>query len=753
MGFLSTDDVTSTASPDTSAGRFIHAKDVIPAGVPTASEEALQSPTFADPIGTIAKHPYVTSGLIGGVEGLEGGPVGAAIGVGKGVVGQYLTEKAADVNPYLGLAVGLASPFALDKSVSSIEGLSKAPAATVSAARDAAETAEADVYAKAPKQLYDYSQKVDAATQTETGAIKTLGAKGAKAIEKVQKEATTKMAPELAQAELEKFTGRTPEDTAAARTADPAEFAARRTRMRQVVMGPASRIGDELGAQFQTATEGKLGNEANISHVEKAVATEQKWLTDHNTELAKPVRDLIAEMPVGEVDSALERQVPDLLRGKGHADAQGRFTQLLKEWDDKNPNAKIESEELKSIAVRALGGKSGTKPTVGQLLGWRTAATKLVGSTADHNQVVALELRDALDRSLMESGVDIPPELRERWGSYKSLFNSKFRHQVATAADPVQYGKALFEQPQRGLQVWKAATPEEQTHLRQLFGDYVNANKLKPMQLGKRVDPTVMKEMFGNSPYAQIKPWLETEPKAVAWQHFRQTDPQAEAIVMQGAKRELDTITTEKAAAVRKAGIDLAQKMGVAGRGKLAKILAQTDPVAAAKIVEQEFPFSPQAAQQLYKDAQTVPAKQALTSFREGKQLEKGLDINKVREEAAVAELMKGESQSGGMASRLKRSILYWHLPMALAGMGVGGMMGPRQAAIGGIMGAMFGATKLRGLFRPALNTPEAASAYWRALNMAPNRLNAAQHGARLARGMVAAAEAHLQQGDQEADQ
>src|SRR6266851_6757858 len=729
MGFLSTDAVTASNAPaESGGGRFIHAKEVIPAGVPTAEQEALQSPTFADPIGTMAKHPYITAGVLGaalGPEALAAVPGagtalgGAALGAGEQMAYQKIAEEgqklAGPEHPYLGLIPGLIAPSLVGGAT---HYLSSVPKASVTAARDAAEAAEQSVYEKAPKQLYDYGQKVQAATEKETGAIKTLGEKGASAVEKVQKQATEAMAPELAQRELEKFTGRTPEDTAAARTADPQEFAARRARMRQVVMGPASRVGDELGQEFQAATEGKLGNEAQIGHVEKAVASEQKWLTDHNSELAKPVRDLIAEMPVGEVDSALEAQVPELLRGKGPKEAQARFTGILKEWDTKNPGAKMESDDLKGMAVRAMGGKTNAKPTVGQLLGWRTAATKLVGATADHNQVVALELRDALDKSLMDSGVEISPALRERWGGYKATFNSKFRHQVATAADPVQYGKALFEQPQRGLQVWKAATPDEQGHLRQLFGDYVNANKLKPLQLGKRVDPAVMKQMFGDSPYAQIKPWLETEPKAVAWQHFRQTDPQAEALVKQGAQRELENITTEKAGALRKAGIELAEKMGVAGRGKLGRILAQKDPVAAAKIVEQEFPFSPEQAQQLYRQAQAQPARQSLTSFREGKQLEKGLDINRAREDAAVGALMKGGSNV--LLNSLKRRLFAWHLPMLMGGALMGHVAG-YQTGISGMIVGMMGAESLRKLLQPSLATPEAATAYWRSIALAPN--------------------------------
>jgi hypothetical protein len=375
-------------------------------------------------------------------------------------------------------------------------------------------------------------------------------------------------------------------------------------------------------------------------------------------------------------------------------------------------------------------------------MGWRTGASKLVASQTGHNQAVAMQIRDAIDQTLMDAGVNVPPALREQWGTYKALFDSKFRRNVATAPNPLGYGKSLFESsPERSLTIIRNATPDERNSLKQLFADYVYSKNWTPKQLGKRMNPDVLKELFGDTPYAKFQPWMDTPKMAAAWESARAGDPDISRLARAGFQNEIQAITEERAADVRKAGIELARKLGPAGRGKLAKILSTRDPIAAARIVEQEFPISPQGAQELYRQSQLTPGKKAFDAVREAKAIQGGLDISATREAAAVQALMK---QPGNATMAMyKRRLYAWHLPMLLAGAASGAIGGHSiggtyQAGISGMIMGMMAAEKVRDMLRPALTDPEAARAYWQAIEMKPSALTARRHGALLARVLAA---------------
>ena len=701
---------------------------------------------------TSSYDPLVENVTIGAVTGGLGVPAGFGfipktvggklLTMAEGTAEQYLygwaSEKAQQVvteqvGPKTGLAAGIVAPLMLGGVQGAVGRMGGIPAAQAGAAREAATVAETMAYEKAPEQLYEYGEDIAAAN-------KQYARKAAETTLEVAEE----QAPQQAAGKLGEFLGRTPEETAATKSMEPEDFALHRANMRNATFGGPNRISQALGSQFEAATAGKLNDPGEIAPVAKSVASEREWLDTHNLPLAKPVEDLINSMPVAETDSELKAKIPDLLRGKADKESQARFTQYYDEWTKAHPDQAIDKEARDAIAIRALGGQGTEKPTIGQLLGWRSQASKLVATMRDHNQHVAMELRDALDQSLLDSGLQIPQGLREQWATYKSQFNPSFRRSVATAANPVRYGKALFsDDPQRTLQVIRNATDDEKNSLRQLFADYVHTQGMDPLKMGKKVSPSVLKSLFGETPYQNIKPWLETDPKALAWEQFQKGVPTSAVLSSKGFQDEMQTISAERAAAVRQAGIKLARKLGPAGRGKLAKILSTRDPEAAAKIVEQEFPITPEGAQALYAQAQQVPAKRAFEQAREARQIERGLDINAVRENAAVAALMKDPKSI--VMNNLKRRLYAWHLPMLLAGGLAGGGVGSHyQLGISGMIVGMMAAEKFRNMLRPALTDPEAAREYWRAIEMTPSTLNARKFGARMARIATAVASRRL---------
>ena len=724
---------------------------------------------------TSSYDPLVENVTIGAVTGGLGVPAGFGfipktvggklLTMAEGSAEQYLygwvSEKAQQagtelVGPKTGTVAGIVAPLALggiQGRVGSGLGRLRAPvsAAQEEAARIAATTSEAKAYEAAPETIYDFGEDVAKANEKAAGKTKdafekaaTLRQKETTALTAEQKAAQAKTATQAGQAMMQDFFGRSPEEAAAVRRMPLEDLALHRANMRKAVFGPINRISNDLGKQFEVATEGRLGDLAeNTESLTKTVGDERQWLGERGMPLSKPVEDLLAKLPSAETGASIpESQVTDLMSGEGPAAAKARLTQMMDQYVAAHKDNRIPSPTMRSMASQALGGPRTIAPTVGELLGWRSEAAKLVGSQVDHNQHVAMEVRDALDQTLMDSGINIPPELREQWGTYKSLFDKGFRRNVATAPNPIGYGKKLFETPERGLQIIRNATPDERQSLKQLGADYVYARAYSPKTMGKKIDAQVLRELYGGTPYEKLAPWMDTEKDAVNWESAVASNPQVEQLIQKGYQSDLANIATERAADVRKAGIKLAQKLGPAGRGKLAKILSTRDPVAAAKIVEREFPISPEAAQKLYADAQQMPAKRAFDQTREAKQIEKGLDINAERENAAVAELLK-QPQNRSM-DNLKRRLYAWHLPMLLAGGaaslagGHAGMGLEYQLGISGMIASMMAAREFREMLRPALTDPEAAREYWRAISMTPSMLNARKFGAQMARIAIA---------------
>jgi hypothetical protein len=737
---------------------------------------------MSDPMVENATIGVMTAGLGSGIGFVPKTAAGRILNAGIGTAEQYLygwtaekagnyaTEKAAQSDnptvkaaaPIIGAVAGFAAPMVVggleSRLGSSAANLRSLPAAQEQAARTAADTAETKALEGAPKDIYEFGGDVSKAERAKADKMQGAYEKGVKEVQNIRDESIAQkgkaleaQAPAASQAAMGKFLGRTPAESQSVLEMTPEDYALHRANMRNVVFGPVNRIGEDLGKQFEVATEGKLNNPVeNLDPLAKTIASEHEWLSERGKSVSKPIRDLLEQFPKPQTAEATQAQYADIMAGEGEKLSQARYTKLFDAWVRANPSKSIKSETNHQLVSMALAGNEDL-PTIGKLLGWRTEATKLAASQTDHNQVVALQLRDAIDQTLMDSGVEIPKELREQWGTHKALFNSAFRRSVATAGNPADYGKSLFENPKRGLSIIRGATPDEKDSLKQLFADYVYSKRMSPMVLGKKVNPSVMKELFGDTPYANLKPWTESTPKALAWEAARAQSPDMRRISQMGFQRELQTITEEHAADVRKAGIKLAERLGPMGRSKLAKILAAKDPTEAARIVEQEFPINEQQAQQLYQQAQQVPAKQAFNAVREAKQIEKGLDINKVREDAAVQQLM--QSANDPTVGMLKRRLFAWHLPMMIGGMAAGAAGGHSmglgyQGAISGMILGMMGANKIRTMLRPALSTPEAAAQYWHAIEMAPNTLNAGRFGARMARVATAVAMRRMKEQD-----
>jgi hypothetical protein len=721
---------------------------------------------MSDPLIENATVGILTAGLPTGLGFIPKTLAGKALNATAGTAEQYLygwaSEKAASAipsgHPILSTAAALAAPIAVggleSGTVSGLKSLVRLPAEQESAAKAAAEGAATDVYEKAPKQVYELGEKTtqaeEKATKATQGVETQTAEKGAKNLadqEKAIKAASAEAAPKLQQQQMEQFFGRTPAETEAARAMPSEDLALHRANMRKVVFGPINRTSQELGNQFNVASSGKLNNPIeNVEPIAKTVSEESKWLNERGASLSSPVRDLMVKMPLGE---ALSTDTPE-----GTAQIHDILTKSG--WTKKNFEDTTPTEQLQAARVN-LKEQGAQHPTVGQLIGMRTEATKLVASQVDHNQVVAMRLRDAIDQTLMDSGLNVPQSLRERWGLYKSTFDKAFKRNVATAPNPLGYGKKLFENPERALAIVRGATPDEKQSLKQLAADYVFSTK-DPLKRAKAIHSSVLKELFGDSPYAQIKPWLETDPKALAWEQFRAGTPRIAGLEQTGKQEALKEIQIEKAKDLRDAYVTLAEKLGPAGRGKLAKILAAKDPVTAAQIGAQEFPINAPGAQELYRQAQLTPGKRAFQANLQSQRLLGGLDVDAAKEDAAVKVLMN--DQTSPYVQGLKRKLYGFHLPAALGEIGIGaalgtagGIGGSYQLGFSGILLGLLGINKIREMFRPSLLDAAAATEYFRALQMRPSITNAKLFASRMTRAAIAAGLADYQKQNPQSDE
>lgn len=738
--------------------------------------------------------PLVENLTIGAITGGMGLPLGTGyipktvagklLSIPAGTAEQYLygwaSEKAANyaqrkagqsgyatvrsLAPEIGAAAGVGGALAAGGLESGAAGriasLRELPESQLEEARQAAQGAENQFYEDAPKGVYEFGQSVQKANEKATKAAgvaitksAALRSKELDSLTADDRAAAQRLNEQAGQQVMEGMLGRSSAEAAATRRMPLEDLALHRANARNTVFGPIQRISDQLGKQFDTATEGRLTEPAkNTEAISKALEDEGQWLGEHGKGVSAPVQALIDRLPQsGEGKATVPAgEISNLLSGEGPAKAKAALTQSIDQWSKAHPDTAITGETLHSLASQALGGPRTELHTLGELLGLRTEASKLTGSQADHNQVVAMQLRDAIDQSLMDSGVDIPKELREQWGTYKSLFDKGLRRSVATGSSPFAYGKKLFETPERALAVYRNATSDEQQSLKQLLADHILNRGYSPKQLGKKIDAGVLREYFGDTPYSRLTAWADSAPKATAWQSAAHLNPKVEALIQQGERNELRQIARDRAQDVRDAGVKLAQKLGPAARGKLAKILAAHDPEGAAKVVEQEFPLSPQDAQQLYAQAQQTPGKAAFDSVVQAKQMERGLDINQLRENAAVSELMK--QANNPVVANLRRRLWSYHFPMMLAQAGIGAAAGHAafgyQGAISGMLLGMIQANRIKDALRPALTSPEAAREYWQAINMAPSTLNASRFGARMARIAIAVGLRKMQEQD-----
>lgn len=706
-------------------------KPLGPLGGPNA-EMRKPMPGWVEGLENYALTPAMMTG--GAALGTLAAPgLGTAAGAGVGALGaDFVSAKlnqklyGHSFQPTLG---GMAASAGLGAATEAIPGAGSALMRGMAArglrkaGETAAEGAEKELFQKIlPATAEQYGEKVgeaDAAQQTAQKAAQ----------EKAQAAAVKEVAPQAAQQEMQQFVGRTPEAAANVQVAEPLEHAQRRARIADAVGGPMAVRGQELGQRFEQeiSPEQRAQVLKNPENLAAQIEDERKYATERGFAFSSKVQQLMRQIDAsgGDSDWAAIAKV----HGAKEADrlVRGGDPNALAGW----ARASRDIIEQAKKTGNPLPGED--KPlTVADALGIRSQALNLMRTEDGPSRAAASSIRESIDDALTNQGIKFSPELRAEYADYKKLFDKPFRRAVFSESEPVNYAKQVFsDQPQRAMQLIKRADPQQRASLRGLFGDY--ALGLGPQRLAKEVNPDVMRALYGDSPYARVKPWLETEPKAQSWQNLMNSSPDIQKAAQQSYKESfgasMKEITEQRARGVRNAALDVADQLGPAGSGIKMRLKAAKTPEEAAQIAQQTFGPIFDAVPQPMPDAANRAGMQA---YRESKAIQTGLDLRKTREQAAIAHIQKLAQKGDPFASNLKRKLMFYG-PVGAALLATGHVSPYLMGAAGfSVIGPML--LSPRGAMLKALTDDAAATEFYRGVSLTPNGLNAKSFGSRMGR-------------------
>lgn len=540
-------------------------------------------------------------------------------------------------------------------------------------------------------------------------------------------------APAVRERIIQQATGRSPEQTDAAIHSAPEvsegvevpgpEFVARRQKYLDAAYGPTQRAQDELGRQYDQVLGPYLNNPVqDVSPIGDAVASEEKYATENNVVHSAPVKKLLADVkgisqpadPLGQYYSPedLASLTP---RQRANLEAQTRET-LAK--PKVRTTSYVGSENAGAGVAAAAPPQAASNVTVAQLRGLRGQAAALVSkSTSGTDKATANAIRESIEQSLESAGVPGVKDLNAKYATFKSLFGNDYYRGIAKAKDPIDSAELLFNEPQRAARLVGNSTPEQQQTLREIYGDAVNRDGAKFVNV--KTQKPVLERLFPNTPLSDPKNWIHLPDKLVKAQDLLNDDPafQQQVSDMMGAERR------KAATAIVQDLMGEVKKLGPAGQPIMQQVSQAKSPEEAATILTQALTgMKPEDAARAMA-AQNVSPDQAAAIAGAGMQRVQRSRMANFQpadpNQAAISLIQQGQRKSAGGANYImERSQKLFPLYGSFAALSL--LMGKEPSMwMSGMagMGLLAGGTGLlKKVFTASLQNPANAAALWRAV-------------------------------------
>lgn len=183
----------------------------------------------------------------------------------------------------------------------------------------------------------------------------------------------------------------------------------------------------------------------------------------------------------GEATDKLSGDVPDLIRGAKHIDpaAKARFTGLMKAWDDAHPEQAITSEDLRSIAIQALGGDTST-PTIQQLHGklgqLQLEANRPGATAADRSALFAASqpMLETLNNAIPDAQKPALAAINAEYAQVNKIFPHKDLRAINQVGTLPELGKFAFgSNPEATTLAFQKMTPDQKELMRKSFASWM----------------------------------------------------------------------------------------------------------------------------------------------------------------------------------------------------------------------------------------------------------------------------------------
>jgi hypothetical protein len=578
------------------------------------------------------------------------------------------------------------------------------------------------------KKQYEAAQEAVAKGQAAPATLQQAQDVSAATAEKMAQQS----APAVRDRIIHEATGRSPEQTEAAVHAGPEvspegvevpgpEFIARKKAYLDASYGPTKRMQDELGRQYDTVLGPYLSNPVeDTSPIGAAVDNEVQFAQENNVAHSSQVRTLL------------------------------KNAKALSPGDSSNVSAVIPPEDLKQLSPRDLAqaqdsydrGKrivytterGGTnviepdqfalnKPTVAQLRGLRSQASDLVATSAGaHDKSAAAAIREATEGSLESAGVPGVKDLNAKYATFKNLFGRDFYRGIASAKDPIDAAPLLFNEPQRAARLVGNSTPEQQQTLRQIYGDWVNRDGGKVVDL--KTQKPVLEKLFPGTKLADPKSWIHLPDKLVRAQDLMQDDPTFNQQVMQMAGGE----RRKAATAIVQDLMGEVKKLGPAGQPIMQQVSQAKSPEDAANMLITALTgMKPEDAVHAMAAMQQSPEEAAKIAGASIQQTQRSQAANfqpQDPNQAAVGAIQQGKMGKTGPGDQAK-SYLIQKAPKMLPLYGtfvgldllLGKTPGMWQLGMASLGIAMTAGNLMKRAFVNSLKDPANAARFWAAAN------------------------------------
>jgi hypothetical protein len=421
-------------------------------------------------------------------------------------------------------------------------------------------------------------EKASTATESTQSKMADTQAKGSAELDKKYEQFRQQQIPGAkadAQAEVtQKTLGRTPEQTRAAASASPADFAQRQAELRGTILEKKN----EVEQEFQKEYEDKFGkyNDKPIALNTTAQKAQQleNWAKTNNIALDRSTQKLLDE-------------AKGLARSPEQKFDPAEYGYTPKKWAQKSP---LERQQIMEMAskMEPTGGAAVPKPqatTVAQARGLNSKFGEIAGSQGADGYV-ARQMRDSILTDLDNSNVPGAKELNNRYRVFRSgagLGDYDFLGKVSDpkGGDITNMAGEIFKNPQRMNEFTKRLTPEQKGQWREVYGDYVDN--------GGAVDADQLKALGFQGPLTKPDAWVYLNKSEQKLGDVFQNSPVAQKKFLASLESQRGQLLADNSKETLKIAREMASKLGATGDRIMAKIEAAKTPEEAAKIAYQEF--------------------------------------------------------------------------------------------------------------------------------------------------------------------